>query len=312
MKNTTWLLSFFVLMSFSACTTQKTFQNSGALNTISIELADDNVSYERLNSEFERETFGGFLIGASSQNVVEANIITNNNGEKQATKLGVFGANLASVISLSFTTVGLYLGIEPELQKRNDEVERNFNVVAAVLAAGFGFIVNESIWRPFNRHRITAEAVRNTMQQNPDADFYSFPHSELELRPELFGTKWRGNYRIIAGNVSKNVFGASIASEGTGIDTERVETAASPQEVTNISTTGTEKSMDLPSVRGKIIKVGTKGVYAYSKNTSQAFRVIEIINFKGGDDFRIAVMLQGAQGPFETTFKASNKKLIFD
>ena len=151
---------------------KKTFQNSGALNTISIELADDNVSYERLNSEFDRETFGGFLIGASSQNVVEANIITNNNGEQQASAVGAFGANVLAGLSLGSTAGALYTVLEPEL---NGEVERDFNVAAALVALGFGFILNEAIWRPFNRQRISAEAVRNAMQMNPDADFLQFP-----------------------------------------------------------------------------------------------------------------------------------------
>ncbi len=316
MKNTTWLLSFFVLLSFSACTTQKTFQNSGALNTISIELADDNVSYERLNSEFDRETFGGFLIGASSQNVVEANIITNNNGEQQASAVGAFGANVLAGLSLGSTAGALYTVLEPEL---NGEVERDFNVAAALVALGFGFILNEAIWRPFNRQRISAEAVRNAMQMNPDADFYSFPYSELELRPELFGTKWKGNYRIVAGNVSDRLFVSNEARNtlpisedeepiqppktDPGMDSDPEAEAVRPE----------SSEMEWPIINGKVIRLGSTGTYAANKKSKVAFTVVNFINYvKGDEDFIIVTNLNYGDRQEQKKFKSTNPKLSFD
>jgi hypothetical protein len=316
MKNTTWLLSFFVLLLFSACTTQKTFQNSGALNTISIELADDNVSYERLNAEFDRETFGGFLIGASSQNVVEANIITNNNGEQQASAVGAFGANILAGLSLVSTAGALYTVLEPEL---NGEVERDFNVAAALVALGFGFILNEAIWRPFNRQRISAEAVRNAMQMNPDADFYSFPYSELELRPELFGTKWKGNYRIVAGNVSDRLFVSNENSNTLPIseDEEPIQLSKTDPRIDSnpeVEAVRPESSeMEWPIINGKVIKLGSTGTYAASKKSTAAFTVVNFINYVNGDeDFIIVTNLNYGDRQEQKKFKSTNPKLSFD
>ncbi|MGY8942107.1 MAG: hypothetical protein ACKVJH_08760, partial [Flavobacteriales bacterium] len=165
----------------------------------------------------------------------------------------------------------------------------------------------------FNRRRITAEAVRNTMQQNPDADFYSFPYSELEVLPELFGTKWKGKYRIVAGNVSVDVFGTGKALTSMGNETDEKAIGVQPQTVTNISTSDAKKSINEPTVRGKVITVGSTGEFAYSKNRLvYKFKVVEIRNFKGGDDFRIRIVWMDSNEQYVTTMKASNKKITFD
>ncbi|MGY8942106.1 MAG: hypothetical protein ACKVJH_08755, partial [Flavobacteriales bacterium] len=86
-------------------------------------------------------TFGGFLVGASSHNVVEANVITNNNGEKQASAVGAFGANMLSVLTLASTSAAIYSVVDQEL---SGEVKRDFNAAAALAGLGFGFILNEA------------------------------------------------------------------------------------------------------------------------------------------------------------------------
>ena len=86
-----------LLTTLSSCTTFKTVQNSGVLNTMAIELDDENVEYERLESKFNRRTFGGFLKGAENKNIVEATVIHNNNGSKTRATMNFFWSSWSSV-----------------------------------------------------------------------------------------------------------------------------------------------------------------------------------------------------------------------
>ena len=380
MRSIASLFSFFLLVSLCGCTTQKTFHNSGALNTISLELADDNVNYERLNSEFNRKTFGGILVGASSQNVFEANIITNNNGKRQRSAVPAFGSKVFPVLSLIAISVGSYLGISGGGELKP---------LAGLVALGVGFALNEPLCRPFNRQLITADAVRNTMRQNPDADFYSFPFSKLEVEPWLLGTQWNGSYRIVSGNISDDVFIATgnvsddvrdrvevsdctnmmacnynadaTADDGScsfakpnfdcegnclyDVDMDGVcdefeiagctdMTACSNYNAdatdddgscifaeTNYDCAGNclyDIDMDgvcdefEPRVRGKLIELGSTGEYTDSKNRLVKFAVIEILNFKGGDNFKIRLVVNAPNGQYRITIKATDKKLTFD
>lgn len=316
-----FLSILIVLTTLSSCTTFRAVQNSGVLNTMAIELDDDNVTYERLESKFNRRTFGGFLKGAENTNIVEATVIHNNNGSKTRATMNFFGApglQLTSLLTLSF---GYYRGFLSDwFQSRDAEEEQIFDpyvkVLSAFAAAALGLITNENLWRPFNGSRIEREAFNSTMKQNPDADFYSFPYASFEIKPGLMGTNWSGTQRIVAGNITDELFESrdkliELDSDQSADYNESSQESRRDSEIeTSIEVQESEPLV--PTVRGKEIKVGSTGKYKYSRNDLRSFQVLEILNFKGGDKFKVRVFIENATDTYTTTFKASNKSLIFD
>ena len=176
-----FLSMLIVLTTLSSCTTFRAVQNSGVLNTMAIELDDDNVTYERLESRFSRETFAGFLPNASSKNVVEATVISNNNGTTNSTLTASFGANFLAALTLVGTSATVFGALNEEGGLESG--------LSAAIAAVLGLALNELYWRPFNQNRMQGEALQSAMNQNSDADFYSFPYAEFEVKPSLFSTR---------------------------------------------------------------------------------------------------------------------------
>ena len=162
-----FLSMLIVLTTLSSCTTFRAVQNSGVLNTMAIELDDDNVTYERLESRFSRETYAGFLLNASSTNVVEATVISNNNGTTNSTLTASFGANFLAALTLVGTSASVFGALKEEGSIGND--------ASAVVSVVLGLALNELYWRPFNQNRMQGEALQSAMKKNSDADFYSFP-----------------------------------------------------------------------------------------------------------------------------------------
>ena len=321
-----------LLTTLSSCTTFKTVQNSGVLNTMAIELDDENVKYERLESKFNRRTFGGFLKGAENKNIVEATVIHNNNGSKTRATMNFFGApglQLTSLLTLSF---GYYRGFLSDwFQSRDVEEEQIFDpyvkVLSAFAAAAFGLITNENLWRPFNGSRSEREAFHSTMKQNPDADFYSFPYAEFEVKPSLFSTRWSGTQRIVAANISDDIIPDFSASN-------RLETQA-PQSPSNAAEdekgapseqssfeTETDDSIAIhriynseiegswPTINGKVVKIGSKGTYQTSKKRTSNVVVVNILNFQEGNPkFEIAIVIGSA---YQRIIKSTDPKFTLD
>ena len=308
------LLSISItLISFSSFTTFKTVQNSGALNTMAIELDDDNVQYTRLESPFDRRTFGGFLKGASSTNTIEASVIHNNNGNRTSNTSNFFGSSILQVATLVGSTISWYELMEAQASETTNNDDRLFNPFSAVFSAFLGLIGNEAAWRPFNGSRIQREAFNATMKQDPDADFYSFPYAEFEIAPGLLGTQWHGTQRIVAGNISNELFQSrgNYSSESRVDENDKFQEPKAIADEAKVSEVQ-ESTPSVPTVRGKQIVVGSTGRYKYSKNDFRKFQVLEILDFKGGDQFRIRVIIESPPDNYTTTFKASNKSLIFD
>lgn len=319
-----FLLISIALIAFSSCTTFKTVQNSGALNTMAIELDDENVQYTRLESPFDRRTFGGFLKGASSTNTIEASVIHNNNGNQTSNTSNFFGSSILQAVTLVGSAIYWYQLVEEGTSETTNNDDRLFNPLTAVFSAFLGLVGNEAAWRPFNGARIQREAFNATMKQDPDADFYSFPYAEFEIAPGLLGTQWSGTQRIVAGNISNelfqsrgNVSSRSQVEKSEGKVEEEGEKFQEPKAITEEARVSenrepTPSVPNVPTVRGKQIVVGSTGRYKYSKNDFRKFQVLEILDFKGGDQFRVRVIIESPPDNYTTTFKASNKSLIFD
>jgi len=313
---------FILLTTLSSCTTFKTVQNSGVLNTMAIELDDENVQYERLESRFSRVTFAGFLQNASSENAVEATVISNNNGTATSTLTNSFGANFIAALTLVGTSATVFGALKEEGSNEINEL-----VPVASISAVLGLALNELYWRPFNQNRIQGEALQSAMNQNSDADFYSFPYAEFEVKPSLFSTRWSGTQRIVAANISDDIIPDFSASN-------RLETQA-PQSPSNAAEdekgapseqssfeTETDESIatyriynaeiegSWPTINGKVVKIGSTGTYQTSKKRTSNVVVVNILNFQEGNPkFEIAIVIGSA---YQRIIKSTDPKFTLD
>lgn len=314
-----FLSMLIVLTTLSSCTTFRAVQNSGVLNTMAIELDDDNVTYERLESRFSRETFAGFLPNASSKNVVEATVISNNNGTTNSKLTASFGANFLAALTLVGTSATIYGTLREEGSLENGP--------SAAIAAVLGLALNELYWRPFNQNRMQGEALQSAMNQNSDADFYCFPYAEFEMKPSLFSTRWSGTQRIVAANISDDIIPDFSASNGLAPQTPPSPSNApkdemdAPAEQSSLETETDEsiaapriESLEIedsrPTINGKVVKIGSTGTYQTSKKRTSNVRVVNILNFQEGNpEFQIAIVIGNA---YQRIIQSTDPKFTLD
>jgi len=222
-------------------------------------------------------------------------------------------------LTLLGTSAGIYVG----LHDPNEE----FNPAIGGLSMVLGLALNEQYWRPFNQNRMQGEALQSAMNQNPDADFYSFPYAEFEVKPGLFGTRWSGTQRIVAANISDEVI-PKISSKRRqrSSDVPVPINSGANESFAPATPSGDEKSIEespdsvtidspeiegtWPTINGKTVKIGSTGTYQTSKKKTSKVRVVNILNFDGSSqEFQIAIVIGNA---YQRIINSTDPKFVLD
>lgn len=285
-----------IIILSTGCLPNQMLTRSGALNTISIDLNDENVTYQQLSNSFEIGSRAGFLDTKRDGNFKSrTSTVINNNGMQ--TRTAVTGqASLLKVLSMIASTL---------LLSANDFEAL---IVPSLLAS---VPLNEVLWRPFNRKQVQGITMNRLIDNNPDAHFYSFPNSNISETARLIRTSWEGENYIVAGTISNQlVQGAgNVSSQGSYGDRDRTHqssAAETHQQMRESKVTVGAASFDLSTV-----KEGTSGIYEISKNESLYFIVIEIQE-ESDDDKIIRIEYTGSRGEKKQKLtKASNPRLKF-
>ncbi len=271
-----FLVVLVLVSTLSGCRTYRTFENSGVLNTMAIELDDENVTYQRLESQVARESFGGFLPRPPQQGVVEATILSNNNGSTQVSQVNPSGANFLAALTL-LANMSISGGTMFAVERAG--------IVFLLTSVVGGLALNEWMWRPIHRRRIQAETLQLALRENPDADFYGFPHSEFQIQPSLFSTQWNASQRIVAGNISEQI----IPNASTGA----------------LGSSGSEVNGSAPTLRGTAVRAGATGTY-----DGTSAKVLEVLNVEEGNPEFQLVIVAGDAEPF--IIESTDVKFVLD
>ena len=224
------LLCLTLSLVLTGCLPNQMLTRSGALNTMSIDLNDDNVAYEQLSNSFDMSSFAGFLDTQPDGNFQsKSSTVINNNGIQTRTAVTRQGTLLKFMTLLSSS-----LQISALAFESFPDVENRIGLVIPSLLVSIP--LNEGLWRPFNRRQVQGMTMNRLIGRNPDAHFYSFPNSNISETAGLFGTSWAGQNYIVAGTISDSLVrgaGSVALPQRSALDAynqmreSRVPTAAS-------------------------------------------------------------------------------------
>ena len=196
-------LGFTIVILTSGCLPNQMLTRSGALNTMSIDLEDENITYKQLSNSFEVYSFAGFMDTQADANFQsKSSTVINNNGIQTRTAV-TRQANLLKFVTLFSSTLrmsALAWELFPNIQKGA------FVIPSLVIALP----LNDALWKPFNRQQVQGLTMNRLIGRSPNAHFYSFPNSNITEDASFFGTSWTGENYIVAGTISDQLI------EGTG------------------------------------------------------------------------------------------------
>ena len=207
MKANLLMCACAVCVVLSGCLPTQMLQRGGALNTMSIELDDENIEYQQLTNSFNTKSFGGFVsLPIDGSYSSKTSVVLNNNGTGSKSFVQRPRDFLKAITLLSTTLTLTRFG--------NSEIDTDNEAVLFLPSLLVGLAINDNLWRPFNQMQAKSASMNNLIEENPGAHFYSFPSSDFTVTSKLFSTSLEGTNSIVAGTISKDLITGTSVNAG--------------------------------------------------------------------------------------------------